>query len=140
MKNPSERLSGRVRFYALTRSLDLWAAVSRRVAERLRRERVVAIRDVLSALRLDGFAVFSDSVCYSNVRLARALISACGYSISDTEEDWAVLRGMSPSVRRLCDRWDLSHGAAIAVRDGMREHYPDYTFLDLSCFLCLAEF
>ena len=140
MKNPSERRCGYVRFAALARSLDLWRAASICIASALGEVRgVVSQRAVLSDMRIPGFRFLDDRVVYSNVCVARAIISGCGYRNADTEDVWQVLRRMSPSMRRLCDSWGLDHVAAIALRDAMRRDYPSYSFLDLSCFLCLAH-
>ena len=141
MKNPSERRSGCVRYTALTRSLDLWRVVSRRVSERLGADGgVVALRSILEAFDEPGFRVFDSSICYCNVRFARAVVAGLGYSIGDTADDWAILRGMSPSMRRLTTRWGLGHDAAICLRDAVRRQHPSYSLLDLSVFLCLADF
>ena len=137
MSNPPERRSGRVRFFALARSLRLWQTVSFQIAGEM--GPIVALQDILAALRHDGFSVFTDKASYSNIRLIRMIVVASGSGIADTEQDWDVLRRMSPAVRALCVRWGLCHGAAIALRDAMRVHYPGYSLLDLSCFLCLAE-
>ena len=141
MKNPSERRNGRVRYNALTRSLDLWRIVSRRVAQRLGTAGgVVAIRTILNAFDEPGFRVFNSSICYRNVRLVRAIVVGLGYSIADTPDDWSILSGMSPSMRRMSRRWGLGHDAAICLRDSIRRQHSSYSLLDLSCFLCLADF
>ena len=140
MRNPSERRAGLVRYRALVANLQLWQRVSVQIAGALGPSgSIVSVRAVLSAMRCDGFRVYTDRICYGNVRLVRAIIVACGYSISDSEDDWAVLGSMSSSMVEKCRRWGLSHGAAIALRDAMRASYPAYSFLDLTCFLCLSR-
>ena len=140
MKNPSERCSGSVRYMRLARSMQKWRIAADRVALALQGAGpYVALRAVLGAMRVADFHVFSDSVTYANVRIARAIIVGCGYRIADTADDWLVLSRMSPSMRSLCRRWGLNHAAAIQLRDAVRGTYSEYSFLDLSCFLCLAS-
>ena len=140
MKNPSERRDGSVRFNALCGSLDAWRAVSIGVAQTLERSgRAVAMRSVLDAMRHPGFDVFTQEVCYFNVRFVRSVIQACGFRIADTDDDWSILRRMSSSMQTLCERWGLGHVAALDLRDAMRATEPEYGLLDLSCFLCLAR-
>lgn len=140
MKNPSERQSGSRRFRALARSLGAWRVAAAQVAAAIGHRRVVAIRQLLSALNSDGLAVYTSRVCYGNVRLVRAIIVALELRVDDTPDDWLVLSRMSPHVTRLCRRWCLDHAAALILRDALRSElaYPSYSFLDLSCFLCLA--
>ena len=140
MRNPSERRSGSVRYRALVADLRLWQQVSIQIAAALGPSgSIVSVRSVLSAMRCDGFRVYSDRICYGNVRLVRAIVVACGYSISDSEDDWAVLKSMSSSMVETCRRWGLHHAAAIALRDAMRASFPSYSLLDLTCFLCLSR-
>ena len=140
MKNPSERRCGYARYRSLAASVDLWRTVSRRVAERLGADgSIVSLRSILDAFQEPGFRVYQSALAYCNVRFARAIIIGCGYRVADSEDDWAVLRRMSCSVRSLCKRWGLEYAAAINIRDAMRRRYPSYSLLDLSCYLCLAD-
>ena len=101
---------------------------------------MVGLREILDALGVEGLTAYTDQIRYANVRLARAIIAALGLRCSDSVEDWRILCSMSPHMLGLTRRRGLrAHEVAIAMRDAMREalDYPRYSFLDLSCFLCL---
>ena len=141
MKNPSERRSGSIRYRAMAKNIRGWQEACRSMSRVVGEGRVVSLGAMLSALRVDGFSVFDDRVCYSNVRMVRALIVSLGLSLADTEGDWAILCRMSPHVRGVCQRWSITWGAAIELRGAIRRELglPGYSLLDLSCFLCLVD-
>ena len=141
LKNPSERRSGRERFFALINELSNWRKVCDALALLFDAPGKLNLCEVLGALgSVAGFTVFSDQPRYKNVRLARTLAHMCSKKFKDTPREWFVWRSMSRHVIDAVENaglWDPSEADRFKFALAQKVNQKNYGYTDMICFLCL---
>ena len=136
--NPSERLSGQVRFGRILRHsnvvLDACALLDTYFESSTR----VSLRVMLQLLR--GSVVFGHLPVYKNVRCCRILSVASGKVFANNAQDWSLLIRMTPHVQDRAAEYGLvEYSTAIRFVVAMAEELsiPEYSINDLCILLCL---
>ena len=116
--------------------------MSHRLAGFLASRTSVSISDLVNAMTVPGFRVYTSAISYGNLRLARAIMHCINVSSMDSEDDWRALSCMSIRVQHRVSALGLQdHAVAIAVRDAVRYELsePTYNLIDLACLVDLGD-
>ena len=139
-KNPSERNDGWVRYKYLVNELPALRKTCSILAGVLTEG--VEAQSVLNALAEGSMKTFSGDKNYKNVRMIRMLMMAAYTGFADTEADWTIWSGMSPSLKHKLRAIGLmEYGEAVRARDAVRVLKKDdaYSLADLAMLVCLAD-
>lgn len=140
LSNPSERVSGVVRYRKLARQCDKWYEACVALAGELSRGGPGMLQRLLRVLKHYPTRAYPGRADYGHIRICRLIMFAVGVDDTDSECDWSVYRCCSKHVKASFKLYRIiTHDDALCAVDFMRRilDTPEYNFSDLTAYVCL---
>ena len=140
LSNPSERVSGVVRYRKLARQCDKWYAACVALAGELSLGGPWMLQRLLRVLKHHPTRAYPGRADYGHIRICRLMMFAVGVDDIDSECDWSVYRRCSKHVKASFKLYKvITHEDALCAVDFMRRilDTPEYNFSDLTAYVCL---
>ena len=140
LSNPSERVSGVVRYRKLARQCEKWYEVCVALAGELSRGGPGMLQRLLRVLKQHPTRAYPGRSDYGHIRICRLMMYAVGVDDTDSATDWLVYRCCSKRVKGAFQLYRIhTHDDALRAVDFMRRilDTPEYNFSDLTAYVCL---
>ena len=138
--NPSERVSGTVRYRKLAEEMPAWYKTCQALSMELMRPASGLLVRMLKALRQHPTEGYPGRIDYGHIRICRLFAYAVGRNAKDSAADWAVYKRCSRHVAAEYHQLGIAtYEDAIGARDFLRAAVgmPHYNLSDLAMYVCI---